>query len=205
MRLRLPSRASSWREDGGEAGGEQEGDRNQGDQLAVPGRASLSDPLALFDVFDQGDGVGARAQVVAGDRVAAPGRQRVGLDRARVALFVEVDPEGQLVGEAAVERDPAAVVGAEEPDLAVAVPGAEGDRGDQDQRRRGPWPRSAAAAASRLLVGAFAALLGGRGGGAAADLGRGQARLLGRRPISVAPSRGPRPARRRLRAGRRAR
>ena len=46
-------------EDGGEAGGQQQRDRNQGDELPVPGRRSRK-PLGLFDFFDQRDGV-ARA------------------------------------------------------------------------------------------------------------------------------------------------
>ena len=121
----------------------------------------------------------ARAQVVAGDRVAALGRQRLGLDRARVALVVELDPEGQLVGQAAVEGDAAAVVGAEEPDLAVAVPGAEGERREHDERRRAPSRPCAGGAGGGFAGELLAALAGGLGGGAAADLGRGQPGLLG--------------------------
>src|SRR3954471_11041450 len=115
---------------------------------------------------------------MAGDRVLASLRQRFGLDRAGVALAEEVDAEGQLVGGAAVEGDTSGVVGAEEPDLAVAVPGAEGDGGDQEQRDEHLQSRPQAAAPRRRLD-LLAALAGGLGGGALADLGRAEAGGLG--------------------------
>src|SRR5262249_61873096 len=104
------------------------------------------DPLAPFDFFDQVRRVRARAQVVAGDRVLSAAGERAGLDRAGVALFIERDPEGQFVGEAPIDRDPAAFVGAQEPDLAVAPPGAEYERAEDDDERRDlgapPQPRA---------------------------------------------------------------
>ena len=164
-------------EDRGEAGGEQEGDGNEGDQLPVPGRSSLRRlPWLCFDFFDQGDGVGARAQVVAGDRVAAPRRQRVGLDRARVALVVELDPEGQLVGQAAVEGDPAAVRrcrGTRPAGCPYQAPKAIAPRTTSTAQHLGGGPQPPPL---RLRGELLAALAGGLGGGAAADLGRGQAR-----------------------------
>src|SRR4051794_21422359 len=133
MRLRLPSLASSWANTAAKPAVSRTatGTRAKSSRfLAVIGDIPSRKPRGLFDFFQQRDCVAARAQVVAGDRVLAPGRQRAGLHRARVALAVEVDPEGQLVGGAAVEGDAAGVVGAEEPDLTVAVPGTEGDRRD---------------------------------------------------------------------------
>ena len=72
------------------------------------------------------------AQLVLGDDLLALRRERGGLDADRELLRVEVDPERKLVGEAAVERDAAVLVGAEEVDLA----------GEQDEARRArPRPR----------------------------------------------------------------
>src|SRR3954463_16107849 len=53
--------------------------------------------LALLDVLDQRDGIGARAQLVAGHRVAALRGKRGGLDRRRVALRIEPDAQGQVI------------------------------------------------------------------------------------------------------------
>src|SRR3954466_5626330 len=139
MRLRLPSLAFSWAKTAAKPAVSRTatGIRAKSSRfLAVIGDIPSRKPRGLFDFFEQGDGVAARAQVVAGDRVLAPRRQRPGLDRARVALAVEGDPEGQLVWGAAVEGDAAGVVGAEEPDLAVAVPGPGQERDDQQQRHQ---------------------------------------------------------------------
>src|SRR3954447_7207238 len=181
MRLRLPSCAFSWAKTAAKPAVSRiaTGTRAKSSRfLAVIGDIPSRKPRVLFDFFDQGDGVFARAQVVAGDRVLAPLRQRFGLDRAGVALAEEVDAEGQFVGSAAVEGDAAGVVGAEEPDLAVAVPGTEGDGGDQEQRDEHLQCR-AQAATPRRGRDLLAALAGGLGGGAFADLGRAQADGLG--------------------------
>ena len=115
---------------------------------------------------------------MAGDRFAAALRKPFGLKRRRVALAVELDPERELIGQAAIEGDPAALVGAEEPDLSQPVPGPVGDRaedGEYGERLGG----GAQAPPLRLAGEALAALAGGLGGGPAADLGRGQAGGLG--------------------------
>src|SRR3954467_12591920 len=181
MRLRLPSCAFSWAKTAAKPAVSRSatGTRAKSSRfLAVIGDIPSRKPRGLFDFFEQGDGVAARAQVVAGDRVFAARRQRPGLDRARVALAVEVDPEGQLVGGAAIEGDATGVVGAEEPDLAVAVPGADGEGRNQEQRhehlQRGPD-----AAAAWAGVELLAALARGLGGCPLAPLGRGQAGSLG--------------------------
>ena len=101
-----------------------------------------------------------------------------GLKRRRVALAVELDPERELIGQAAIEGDPAALVGAEEPDLSQPVPGPVRDHaeyGEDGERLDG----GAQAPPLRLAGEVLAALAGGLGGGPAADLGRGQAGGLG--------------------------
>src|SRR5262249_24368101 len=128
-------------------------------------------PLRGFDVFDQGDGVFARTEVVPGHRLAPTLRQRAGLDRRGVALAVELDPEGEFVGQPASKGDAAAFVGAEEPALAHPVPGAEGDRADDDDHRQRLGAGAQPAAA--VLAGDLLAPLARRGGGGpAADLRR---------------------------------
>ena len=124
-------------------------------------------------------------RVVPGQLLQLAAAQPVGAAVAYVAdrhLFtaVERDAERKFVGQAAVEGDAAGVVGAEEPDLAVAVPGAEGDRPDQSQAARAllPCATDGAAACGELL----AATPRGRGRGPAAHLGPGQASLL-RAPV----------------------
>src|SRR3954454_11755519 len=181
MRLRLPSCAFSWAKTAAKPAVSSiaTGTRAKSSRfLAVIGDIPSRKPRVLFDFFDQGDRVFARAQVVAGDRVLAPLRQRFGLDRAGVTLAEEVDAEGQLIGSAAVEGDAAGVVGAEEPDLAVAVPGAESDGGDQEQRdehlQSRPQP-----APPRCRLDLLAPLASGFGSGALTDLGRAEAGGLG--------------------------
>src|SRR5215218_7664142 len=137
MRLRLPSWVFSWAKTAAKPAVSSiaTGTRAKSSRFrAVIGDIPSRKPRGLFDFFEQGDGVVARAQVVAGGRVLAARRQRPGLDRARVALAVEVDPEGQLVGGAAVEGDAAGVVGAEEPDLTVAVDRARHQGGENQER-----------------------------------------------------------------------
>src|SRR5690606_22478276 len=104
---------------------------------------------------------------------------RVGLDRARVVAAVELDPQRQLVGEAAIEGDAPALVGAQEPDLPVPVPGAHGQGGDAEKGDEGLAGGRDAAAAGRAAGELGATRVGGGGGGAAANLGRGQPGLRG--------------------------
>ena len=80
-----------------------------------------------LQVLDQRVGVVARAELVVGEAVTAVLGQRRGLDRHRVDLVVEVEVERQLVGQAAVQRDPAALVDAQEVDLARSVDGGDAD------------------------------------------------------------------------------
>src|SRR3954469_1299738 len=118
MRLRLPSFAFSWAKTAAKPAVSRiaTGTRAKSSRfLAVIGDIPSRKPRGLFDFLEQRDGVGARAQIVAGDRVLAARRQRFRLHRAGIALAVEGDPEGQFVGSAAVEGDAAGVVGAEEP------------------------------------------------------------------------------------------
>src|SRR5437763_10622154 len=61
-------------------------------------------PLAALEVLDQRDGVAARAQLVPGHRALPVLGHRAGLDRARIALLVELDAERKLVGQAPVQR-----------------------------------------------------------------------------------------------------
>ncbi len=69
-----------------------------------------------------------------GKAVTAVLGQRRGLDRHRVDLVVEVEVERQLVGQAAVQRDPAALVDAQEVDLARSVDGGDADPRDDEER-----------------------------------------------------------------------
>ena len=140
------------------------------------GGAVVAEAGPAFDLLDQRSRVGARSQVVAGDRAPLPAGERRGLDRARVALLIEADPEREVIGEPAVERHPATPVGAEEPDLADPVCGAKDDRREDSNRRDrldrptqapAPWPRP-------LLP-----FPGAPRGGLAADLVRGEALLPG--------------------------
>ena len=132
MRLRLPSFAFSWAKTAAKPAVSRSATGTRASELPVPGRRQGSP--AVFSISSSSETASPRERrswpVTASLR---RGRQRLGLDRAGVALAVELDPEGQFVGGAAVEGDAAGVVGAEEPDLAVAVPGAEGDRGDHEQ------------------------------------------------------------------------
>ena len=116
-----------------------------------------------LEVVEQVDGVRSRAQVVVGERVATVLRDRARLHRARLDLAVELDPEGQVVGEAAVERHPAAFVDAEEVDLPDPDHGAGDDcaddqEADQDLRRGAPGggARRSALAARRSALAARA-------------------------------------------------
>ncbi len=86
----MPSRAFSWAKTAAKPAVSSRATGTRATSSRFRARVTR-DPLALFDFFDQRDRVGARAQVVAGDRVAALRRQRAGLDRARVALVVELD------------------------------------------------------------------------------------------------------------------
>ena len=214
----------SWAKTAAKPGGEQERDRDQGEQLAVAG-ARLFSPVALVAALASSSRrCGrcclsaslslmssirsrrlARAQVVAGDRVAALARQRSGLDRDRVALVVELDPEGQLVGQAAVEGDAAAGRRCR----GTRPGGCRTRRRRRPPRsrrgRRAPWPRCAGGGAAASAA-SCSRRSRRRGGGAAADLGRRSARPprpCG--PISVAPSGSPCRGRGVLERGRRAR
>ena len=70
-----------------------------------------------LEVVEEVDGVVARAQLVVGGLVASILGQRLDLGRRGEHLVVERDVERQLVGQAAVEREAAALVGPEEVDL----------------------------------------------------------------------------------------
>src|SRR3954447_3065360 len=99
MRLRLPSCAFSWAKTAAKPAVSRiaTGTRAKSSRFrAVIGDIPSTKPRGLFDFFQQRDRVAARAQIVPGHRVLASGRQRAGLHRARVALAVEVDPEGQF-------------------------------------------------------------------------------------------------------------
>ena len=145
--------------------------RLRADLKAAPGPAGF--PRAA-------SGRRLRAQLVAGHasrRLPAATASGIGLD---VALAVELDPERQVVGKAAVEGDPAGVVGAQEPDLAQAVGGSEDDRRPRPGGAASTLATRLGASARLAVASSSRRLRGGRGGGAAAHLGRGQAGLLGR-------------------------
>ena len=87
--------------------------------------------------------------------------------------------ERQVVGQAAVERDPAALVDAEEVDLAGAVDGGDADAGDDQRAPTSTLAAVRSAGAAARLAARLAAPLAARGRGAD-PLGR-DARLLGAR------------------------
>ena len=137
MTLRLPSFEWSWAKTAAKPAVSSSATGISASSSRLRARVISADPLAAFDFFQQLDRVGVRADRVAGHRVLAPFRQRFGLHRGGVAFGVELDPEGQFVGDAAVEGDAAGFVGAEEPGVAQAVGGAEDDRPDHDQQSEG--------------------------------------------------------------------
>ena len=90
-------------------------------------------------------------------RAAARGRDRARGHAAGVLLLVEVDPERQLVGHAAVERHQAGVVGADEVDLADERVQAGADGGQHEPaptERLAPRRLSRGAAAAPRAAGA---------------------------------------------------
>ena len=153
-------------------------------------------PLSLLDVVDDVRGVVLGAQLVLGHDLLALGRERGGLHPDRALLRVEVDPERQVVGQAAVERDPAVLVGAEEVDLAGEEEARREHRDDRGDRGGDLEPAAAG--------GAAAASGPGRGGGRPRAASARRSGRPARRSARSAwrPRRAPRPPRR---AGRRRR
>src|SRR5262249_2560066 len=126
-----------------------------------------------IDVVDQIGRISLASELVTGDRALALLREGPNLHRHRVLLRVEADPEGQSIGQAAVEGDVPARAGAEEVDRA----GGQRPAPDDDDRGGGGqypaedapavarrWHRPPAAAAVRRVAHPFT----------------GEARLLGR-------------------------
>ena len=144
--------------------------------VAVGQRPVGAGPTSL-EVVEQRDRVVAASAARGRSRSRADRPAARRLDRDRVDLGVELDPERQVVRQPAVERHPAALVDAEEVDLADAEPGADADAGDDGGRRRAPWRRCASGC-----------------GAAAAAPARAPGAPVGRRPNPLARS-GPPPRR----------
>ena len=158
-----------------------------------PSAVAAAASAAACEVLDQRDGVVLGAQLVVGDDLAAVLGQRLERDRDRLLLGVELDPERQVVGQAAVEGDAAAVVGAEEPDLAGADDRAEGDRGEDEQGDPALEQAPRPAAAGSLAVAARRARAARLPGGACSAAPARTASAVkpsssALAPISVAPS-----------------
>ena len=186
MRLRLPSRASSWAKTAAKPAVSSRATGTRAIELAVPGRRHLANPLAARSMSSTSETASSRERrswpVTAS---AAPARQRGGLDRARrsaprrARCRREARRAGRGRGRPGRRRR-----------CRGTRPGGCRTRRRRRARpgrrpRRAPSPRVRRPRARRLRGQLLAALLGRRGGGAAAHLGR----RSGRPPRRSAPTR----------------
>ena len=119
-----------------EAGADQQGDRDQAEQLARAGahRCAPRVQRAALELAHQVLGVGAAAPLVIQQPLAPRPADRSGRDAAGVVLGVQLQPQRQVVGQAAVEGDQPGVVGAHEVHLARRRDPGRHDQPQHDHR-----------------------------------------------------------------------